>query len=120
MLSDTTSGRITAPEFLQGLIETLTQRGRAVLGMKPERGADEDRDLELLGEALLSRRGEASGVAIAQSLLAAFERAGEPQRLKFLASLADRFGPDRRSIELAIADYQRKEGGDGTKLEALH
>ncbi|MCP3473449.1 malonyl-CoA decarboxylase [Bradyrhizobium sp. CCGUVB1N3] len=120
MLNDTRSGRITTPEFLQGLIDTLTQRGRAVLGMKQERGHDEDRDLEFLGEALLSRRGEASGVAIAQSLLAAFERADEPQRLKFLASLADRFGPDRRAIELAIADYQRKEGGDGTRLEALH
>lgn len=120
MLNDTRSGRITAPEFLQGLIDTLTQRGRAVLGIKPEHDAGEGRDLELLGEALLSRRGEASGVAIAQSLLAAFERAGEPQRLKFLSSLADRFGPDRRAIELAIAAYQRKEGGDGSKLEALH
>jgi len=120
MLNDIKSARRAAPEFLQGLIDTLTQRGRAVLGMKPERGAGQDHDLEVLGEALLSRRGEASGVAIAQSLLAAFERADEPQRLKFLASLADRFGPDRRSIELAIADYQRKEGGDHTKLEALH
>jgi malonyl-CoA decarboxylase len=120
MLNETRSGRITAPEFLQGLIETLTQRGRAVLGMKAEREPGEDRDLELLGEALLSRRGEASGVAIAQSLLAAFERAGEPQRLKFLTSLADRFGPDRRAIELAIAAYQREEGGDGSRLEALH
>ena len=97
MSSDTRSGRIMAPEFLQGLIDTLTQRGRAVLGMKPERGAGQDHDLEVLGEALLSRRGEASGVAIAQSLLAAFQRADEPQRLKFLASLADRFGPDRRT-----------------------
>jgi len=77
MLNDTRSGRITTPEFLQGLIDTLTQRGRAVLGIKPDREAGEDRDLALLGEALLSRRGEASGVAIAQSLLAAFERAAE-------------------------------------------
>src|SRR5438045_38868 len=102
MLNETRSGRITAPEFLQGLIETLTQRGRAVLGMKAERDTGEDRDLELLGEALLSRRGEASGVVIAQSLLSAFEAATAPERLKFLASLADRFGPDRRAIELAI------------------
>src|SRR4051812_33446359 len=120
MLNETRSGRMSAPEFLQGLIDTLTQRGRSVLGIKPPRHTGEDPDLEVLGEALLSRRGEASGVAIAQSLLAAFERADKPQRLKFLASLADRFGPDRRSIELAIADYQRKEGGDTSKLEALH
>jgi malonyl-CoA decarboxylase len=120
MQSDAKSARISAPEFLQGLIETLTERGRAVLGMKPPREPAEDRDLEFLGEALLSRRGEASGVALAQSLLSAFADTGEPQRLKFLASLADRFGPDRRAIELVIAAYQREEGGDRTKLEALH
>src|SRR6266536_709578 len=120
MLNDIKSTRITAPEFLQGLIETLTERGRAVLGMKPPREQADDRDLEILGEALLSRRGEASGVALAQSLFAAFEQAGEPQRLQFLASLADRFGPDRRSIELAIGAYQGKDGGDRSKLEALH
>src|SRR2546425_8519788 len=119
MLNDIKSARIAAPEFLQGLIETLTERGRAVLGMKPQREAGEDRDLEALGEALLSRRGEASGVALAQSLFAVFEQAGEPQRLQFLASLADRFGPDRRSIELAIGAYQG-DGGDRSKLEALH
>ena len=77
MLNDIRSGRIAAPEFLAGLIDTLTQRGRAVLGMKPDREAGEDRDLALLGEALLSRRGEASGVAIAQSLLAAHKHAAE-------------------------------------------
>lgn len=120
MLSDTRAGSIMSSEFLHGLIETLTQRGRSVLGIKPPREAGEDRDLELLGEALLSRRGEASGVAIAQSLLAAFERSAEPERLKFLSSLADRFGPDRRRIELAIAAYQRKDGGDGAKTEGLH
>jgi len=52
MLNDIKSARRAAPEFLQGLIDTLTQRGRAVLGMKPERGAGQDHDLEVLGEAL--------------------------------------------------------------------
>ncbi|BAM91423.1 malonyl-CoA decarboxylase [Bradyrhizobium oligotrophicum S58] len=120
MLNETRSGRMSAPEFLQGLIDTLTQRGRSVLGIKPPRHTGEDPDLELLGEALLSRRGEASGVAIAQSLLAAFERAKEPERLKFLSSLADRFGPDRRAVELAIAAYKSEDGGAGKKIEALH
>jgi malonyl-CoA decarboxylase len=119
MQSDSKSSRISTPEFLQGLIETLTERGRAVLGRKTPKDAIDNRDLEFLGEALLSRRGEASGVALAQALLSAFTEAAEPQRLKFLSSLADRFGPDRRAIELAIAAYQ-KEGGEPSKLEALH
>ncbi|MCP3379840.1 MULTISPECIES: malonyl-CoA decarboxylase domain-containing protein [unclassified Bradyrhizobium] len=120
MLNDTRSGRITTPEFLRGLIDTLTERGRAVLGMKPPSDQTEDRNLEILGEALLSRRGEASGVALAQSLFVVFEQADDEQRLQFLASLADRFGPDRRAIELAVAAYRAMEGGDRSKLEALH
>lgn len=119
MLNEAKPGWKTAPEFLQGLIETLTHRGRAVLGRKPSRSQADDQDLEILGETLLSRRGEASGVALAQSLLEVFDRAAEPERLKFLSSLADRFGPDRRAIELAIAAYQ-KEGSQQTDLEALH
>ena len=55
MLNDIKSARIAAPEFLQGLIETLTERGRAVLGMKPPREQTEDRDLEFLGEAVAAR-----------------------------------------------------------------
>lgn len=117
MLTDVKPGW-KAPGFLHGLIETLTERGRVMLGRKPSPHAD-DRDLEVLGEALLSRRGEASGVALAQSLLAAFDRSAEPQRLQFLASLADRFGPDRRAIELAIAAYQ-KDRDDRSRIDALH
>lgn len=120
LLHDTRSGRIMIPEFLLGLIETLTQRGRAMFGMKLDHVTAEDHDLELLGEALISRRGEASGVAIAQSLLASFEQADEPRRLRFLSSLADRFGPDERAIDLAIAAYQRKKASDRTTHLALH
>lgn len=79
-----------------------------------------EHDLESLGELLLSRRGEASGVTLAGSLLDAFERADEIQKLKFLSSLVDRFGPDRRMTELAIASYQRQEGDGHAELEALH
>lgn len=90
-----------------------------MFGMKLDRATAEGRGLELLGEALISRRGEASGVAMAQSLLASFEQADEPRRLRFLSSLAERFGPDHQAIELAIAAYQRKEDGDPTTV-ALH
>lgn len=114
------SERITSPEFLWSLIETLGRRGRALLGLRHQGGKPEESDLEALGELLLSRRGEATGVALARSLLDAFERAAEPQRLKFLTSLVDRFGPDRRAIELAIAAYQRKDGDEQGALEAFH
>jgi len=120
MTKQAKSRRLGTPEFLNDVIETLAERGRAVLGMKPLREAESDRELDLLGEALLSRRGEASGVAIAESLLAAFDRAPRSEHLKFLLSLADRFGPDRRATEVAIAAFQRASEESHSQLEALH
>ena len=68
-------------------------------------------DLSELGEALLSRRGEASGVAIAREMLAAFDRADPGQRLAFLQNLADRFGPDPASVARALAAVERDPEG---------
>ncbi|WP_092516432.1 malonyl-CoA decarboxylase [Afipia sp. GAS231] len=107
-----------APEFLNGLIETLTERGRALLrrnGSPPEPARQE---LAAMGEMLLSRRGEASGVALAQSLLAGFEAASVSERVAFLKSLVDRFGPDRRKVELAIEALRADEGRQA--LDNLH
>jgi len=120
MLNVRTSGWKAAPEFLHGLIETLAQRGRAALGKKSPRQQTENRDLEAMGEALLSRRGEASGTKLAQSLLASFDRTDEIERVKFLTSLVERFGPDRRVFALAIAACQDEGEIDLAKVEALH
>src|SRR6266567_2162045 len=84
-----------APEFFNGLIETLTERGRVLL-----------------------RRGEASGVALAQSLLNGFRAASAPERVAFLKSLVDRFGPDRRKVELAIEALRADDGRQA--LDNLH
>ncbi len=54
-----------ASTFLGDLIDTLTERGRALLGRKGDRDAIPQVDLIALSELLLSRRGEASGVALA-------------------------------------------------------
>ncbi len=120
MLNVATSGWKAAPEFLHGLIETLAQRGRAALGRKTQREQIESRDLETMGEALLSRQGEASGTKLAQSLLASFDRVDEAGRIRFLTSLVERFGPDRRVFALAIAACQDEGEIDLTKVEALH
>ena len=107
-----------APEFFNGLIETLTERGRALLrrnGSPPELAQLE---LAAMGEMLLSRRGEASGVALAQGLLTGFQAATVAERVAFLKSLVDRFGPDRRRVELAIEALRADQGQSA--LENLH
>ena len=110
-------GLEAAPSFLSDLIDTLTERGRSLLRQRETRHAVRSA-LPDLGEQLLSRRGEASGVALAQALLAGYAAADETRRLEFLAALADRFGPDRRRAEKAIAALQ---GDDpSSALEDLH
>jgi malonyl-CoA decarboxylase len=103
--------------FLGDLLDTLTVRGRSLLRRREEPEPVAAPDLATLGDLLLSRRGEASGVALARALLAAFDAAGAEERLAFLETLADRFGPDRQSVEAAI-EAARSDGVEA--IEALH
>lgn len=69
-----------------------------------------EKALALNAEALLSVRGEASGVARARELLAAYAALGADGRLGFLKFLAERFGADPKRIDRAIAAYQANPG----------
>src|SRR3954471_14859870 len=102
--------------FLNDLMSSIAERGRAILGRS--RSVIDQIDLAALGELLLSRRGEASGVALAQTLLASYAAATDPDRLPFLRALAERFGPDRRSIEMAIEAFRTDAGPDA--INDLH
>ena len=92
--------------FFSDLIDTLTERGRALLRRRDSRAAIARADLTAIAELLLSRRGEASGVALAQALLASYRVAPEEGRLVFLRALAERFGPDRERVEAAIEAFR--------------
>jgi malonyl-CoA decarboxylase len=94
--------------FVNDLLQTLTDRGRAFLGRS--RHAIANGDLIALGELLLSRRGEASGVALARTLLDTYVAAPLASRLSFLTALADRFGPDQTRLDQAVEAYQREPG----------
>src|SRR4051794_20126228 len=94
--------------FLNEMMHTLGERGRALIGRSREAVAQGD--LVALGELLLSRRGEASGVALARTLLGTYMTAPLASRLSFLTALADRFGPDRAKLEKAIEAYRSNPG----------
>lgn len=117
-LSRSVSRLEAAPAFLSDLIDTLTERGRSLLRHRDVRNATTKDALPELGELLLSRRGEASGVVLAQALVAGYVAADPVKRLEFLTALADRFGPDRRRIEMAIEAVRKNEVPDA--LEDLH
>lgn len=117
-----TLGFERAPEFLGKLLNTLTERGRYLLrGLTSASGpvALSDSELIELGETLLSRRGEATGVALAQTLLAGYAAATPSDRLAFLTALGDLFGPDQKQIEQAI-EQVREEGFSAAAVGALH
>jgi len=102
--------------FLNELMQTLGGRGRALIGRSRE--AIAHGDLVALGELLLSRRGEASGVALAGTLLETYAAAPLASRLSFLTALADRFGPDRTRLDKALHAYERDPGP--ATINALH
>ncbi len=110
--------RSRRPAYLSELFDILAARGRR-LWRRGEVDAATIPDLCELGDALLSRRGEASGVAIAQELLAAFEVADDDTRLAFLQNLANRFGPDPGAVKAAL-ERLLQYPEDMQAMEALH
>src|ERR1700710_130522 len=102
--------------FFNELMQSLSDRGRQLLGRA--RVAVQPGDLAALGEALLSRRGEASGVVIARSLLEGYASAPLALRLRFLTAPADRCGSDSTARERAIDAYRAKP--DAKTIAALH
>ncbi len=117
-ISAPTLNRGSVSSSLGELIDTLAKHSRALLGRFDGSAAIDQADLPAFGELLLSRRGEASGVAIAQALLASYEAADTARRLVFLKALAERFGPDRARVEAAVGAFVAQGGGDA--LNSLH
>jgi malonyl-CoA decarboxylase len=96
--------------FLEDLLGSIAERGRALIGRSasPSGGpvaSKEPVTLESLCRALLSRRGEASGVALAKAVLDRYAREPIPARLAFFRLLADSFDPDPTRIRAAWEAY---------------
>lgn len=67
-------------------------------------------ELSALAQALVSGRGEASGVAMASQLTEAYCRASDAVRTDFLLHLARDFGPDPKQLTRSIDAYLKKPG----------
>ena len=106
--------------FFQELLGSIAERGRALIERSPDRPMADGREapvpgaatiaetpvtLEGLCRALLSGRGEASGVALARRVLDLYAAAPVPARLDFFRLLARDFGPDPARLRAAWAAY---------------
>ncbi|RJF88699.1 MCD, Malonyl-CoA decarboxylase MCD [Oleomonas cavernae] len=106
--------------FFSGLMQTISTRSRAMFARKDPLAltADVRPDFAVLFEALLSGRGEASGVARAREILDLWQAVDDVQKRDFLCLLARDFGPPLDRLEAAIDAY-RAEPGPAT-LGNLH
>ncbi len=96
--------------FFGELLQTISDRGRALLDRARERRGDAPERSENfveLCEELLSGRGEASGVALAREILGRYADLTTGPRIAFFEALAARFGPDRERLNAAIAAWER-------------
>ncbi|NOT72306.1 MAG: malonyl-CoA decarboxylase [Hyphomicrobium sp.] len=90
--------------FLQELMNTVAEQSRALLPKALFGPGDED-NIEALSRALMSGRGEASGVAIARQLLNRLHIATADERAAFFNYLADELQPDPRAVSKAASAY---------------
>ncbi len=98
--------------FLQELLSSVAEQGRSLLPKSLFR-ADGSEDIQELAVALLSGRGEASGVAMARELLDCYLRLDESGRLRFFRFLATDMKPDPEAVADA-ARAQLQEPSDAT------
>ena len=97
--------------FFGELLQTITERGRALIdraGARRESSAARSQNLVELCEELLSRRGEASGVALARDILTRYDQLTTGPRIAFFEALATRFGPDYERLTGAIEQWRRE------------
>ena len=99
--------------FFSDMLQSIADRSRALIRRErrePARGRSEG--LVELCEALLSGRGEASGVALANEILADYSALTIGPRIAFFETLAQTFGHDSSRIDAAIAAWRQSPSAD--------
>jgi malonyl-CoA decarboxylase len=93
--------------FFSEMLQSIADRSRAFLRERREPARDRSDGLIELCEELLSGRGEASGVALAQEILADYAGLTTGPRIAFFEALARTFGHDPDRIDAAIAAWRQ-------------
>ena len=90
--------------YLQDILSTIADQGRNLLP-RSLRSAQPEEDIRELAAALLSVRGEASGVAIASEILGLYEQLDQAAKLGFLHFLAESMDPETQTVRTAADAY---------------
>jgi malonyl-CoA decarboxylase len=92
---------VNTTTFFGDMFQSIAERGRALIERARDRreiAEQRSESLVQLCEDLLSRRGEASGVALAREILARYGELKVGSRITFFEALANRFGADRTRL----------------------
>ncbi len=90
--------------FFQELLITVAEQGRQLLPWSL-RSSDSSADIFALSKALVSVRGEASGVALARQILTLYRNLSPDERRQFFRFLADELQPDESVVTAAATAY---------------
>jgi malonyl-CoA decarboxylase len=101
--------------FISELLQSITDRGRELLAKARREDDVTAAGLTRLAGDLLTRRGEATGVALAEDVLTRYAQLPPDGRRDFLLQLANEFGPDRTALDKAIDIYRK----DTSEVNAL-
>lgn len=96
------------PASIKQWIQQVTDRAREMLDLKPSDAPLED--LIDRCHAVLSRRGEATGLALAGSVVSGWHALDESDHLPFFKRLLAEFGPDTTRLNAAIEAYRAAPG----------
>lgn len=104
--------------FFTDLMQTIAERGRGVIGRAWSPGSSGPGSIRnvaqllALCDALLSRRGEASGVALAAAILNGYASFGANERIDALDAFERLYGPDAVALSAASTAYQADPGAE--------
>jgi malonyl-CoA decarboxylase len=93
-------------DFFGALLQTVAERGRALIGLGRVTAAGPAEILRRIDQ-LLSSRGEASGVALAQQILVSYDALPPAGRDEVLVALNERFGPDMAALGQAVQHFSQ-------------
>ncbi|MCB1376858.1 MAG: malonyl-CoA decarboxylase [Alphaproteobacteria bacterium] len=103
------------PDFLSELLQAIAGRGRRLFGSNGV--GREGSTSQELADALLSTRGEASGVVLARAVLDRWTGLDAEGQRRWFAMLAEDFGPDLERLRRAVAAWsENPTHGNAVKI----
>jgi malonyl-CoA decarboxylase len=100
--------------FFGELLTAISERGRQLFDLSGI-VSGQGETIESLAQALLSGRGEASGVALARQILTCYDALDDTARHQFFRFLADSFAPDADRLSSAARAYLQTPGPETVK-----